>query len=155
MRLSQHILALMVILPLITNCSEVQTKDITARLNTKLLSNYNLLRWNNFRPISLTQTEKYKQIPVDYAFLKKIKVSQVHQTGMQLSEENTRADVFYALEFYDTDTNKIHAATYHQEWVIEAEYNRTWKLNSPLPDFKAILDASRKAREPKIKIIEY
>ena len=152
MRLSpKYLFALLLSLPIITNCSEVSTKDITARLESKLLSNYNLLRWNNFQQIKSTQTEKYKNAEIDYVFLKKIKVNQVHQTNLFLSNENRRADVYYALEFYDTDTNKVQAINYHQEWIIEEEHQRTWILNSPLPDFKAALQSAK----PKIKVIKY
>ena len=153
MRLSSKFLAtLMLSVAIISGCSEVSTKDMTTRLNDNLLSMYNLLRWNNFQQISLMQTDKYKNIRLDYSFLKTIKVNQVHKTAMQLSEDNTHADVFYDLEFYVTDTNTTHAIVYHQEWITEEENKRTWKLNSPLPDFKKIIKTKR---EPKIKVIEY
>ena len=133
-------------------CNEVKNKDKVSRLDDTLLSNTKQIRWNAFRQLKFKQTPEYQKKQPDYPFLEKLRVSRVQQDGFNISEDQTSADVVYAIEFYDTDTHKTRSIIYKQHWVYE-EKKRKWLLDSALPDFKKAF--KRFNDKPKIKIEYY
>jgi hypothetical protein len=131
-----------------SGCQEIKEKDNLSRLNSTLLTNLKHLRWGAFRELKFLQTDEFQTKEIDFDFLEKIRVSHVSQAGFNVAEDNQSAAVYYAIEFYDLDTNKIRTISYQQTWVFFPK-KRKWKLDSPMPDFKK---AFKKKLPPKIRV---
>ena len=122
------------------SCKTLETQKKANSMNSAMQLYRESIRWAEWP----TVLSLYKPEPGntdisppqshDLNMLKTIRITDVQKAGVNLNEEQTRAQTSIFIEYHLDNSNSIKSINHPMNWWYNGEF-KTWYTSTPLPDF--------------------